>query len=208
MRRLFACLKRAVAGILSPARLPFRHSGCGLTSRPYGQKRETSLRRDPAQMAGSGPFRPIFTRKYTDNRPSVFALAALSLAACGGGSSSSQSGCSGEPFTAAELELFEQTSACAAISAPAPRIQHEHAVPCPGAPDQLCLPGADVNGAGIRGHYRPPYTEEVEGCPGTLYIADPAVVAHEMVHHLLFHAGRPDYRDHVAAEFACGGDLS
>lgn len=171
-----------------------------------GRRGFDSPRLHPEKLNESAPV-AIPGRRFVRGLSGV-ALALL--AACGGGGTTStpESGCSGAPLSSAELAVYRQTAACAGLSAPEPRIQWEPAEPCPGAPDQLCLPGAGVNGAGIRGHYRPPYTEGVEGCPGTLYIADPAVVAHEMVHHLLFHAGRPDYRDHTAAEFACGGELS
>lgn len=69
MRSAIADMGSNRTGILSPARLPIPPFRPALTSRTYEQKREDSFRRHPAQSARFGPFRPIFTRKYTHNRP-------------------------------------------------------------------------------------------------------------------------------------------
>lgn len=133
---------------------------------------------------------------------SLFGAALLALSACGSGAGSSASSCSGALLAPHERAAFESISSRVGLSAPEPRIERLPAAPCPGSPDQLCdATGANVAGAGIRGHYRPPTTEDASGCPGTVYVADPAVLEHEIVHHLLFHAGRHDYRDHAAPEF-------
>lgn len=82
------------------------------------------------------------------------------------------------------------TEECVGIQAVPPRLARTEAVPCPGEPSG-CTPN------GWPGAYMPGDETVILPKGNTRWLE------HEFVHHLLFKAGRADWRDHSAPEFAC-----
>lgn len=141
----------------------------------------------------------------------------LALTGCGGGGGSGGSndtGTSNRALLACQEAgqlpasfdaMYEEVMDCTGISAAPPRVTFSPTTECPNSGLRRCIAGAEESacqndpskGCGLSGEY-------IADC-GTINLPDEyhGAARHEMIHHLLFQAGRADWKSHDAPEWVC-----
>ena len=132
-------------------------------------------------------------------------LFVLGLSGCGGGDGKD---CPvSVPLSDAQIRVIDQVKQCSGLDGPLPEgVVWHQTIPCPTSgrmtcvgdfPNRPCPWNADTE-CGASGFY-------VHRCE-QIHLPDQydAGFAHEVLHHLLYKNGRPDWKEHTAPEWKCG----